>query len=236
MAETIKSGLKEVMKIISNDRERTNLLKNPEQKILAFLVQRVPSWISSDMLTALGLFGNIMVFSGFILATHNHTNYLLLGVLGFIIGWFGDSLDGRIAYFRNKPRKLYGFILDITIDWIGIIIIGCGYIIYSDGIWEFLGYGFVVMYGWEMIIALIRYKITGKYSIDSGKLGPTEARIIISAILVVEVLLPGSMHYSALFLSIILIFVNVIDTRKLLHIADNMDMKEAGKKTKGEDD
>jgi hypothetical protein len=105
VAEEIKSGLKEVMKIISNDRERISLLKNPEQKILAFSVQRVPSRISSDMLTALGLLGNIMGFSGFILATHNHTNYLLLGILGFITGWFGGSLDGRIAYIRNKPRK-----------------------------------------------------------------------------------------------------------------------------------
>jgi len=235
MKSTLSRETKEIMKIISNDRVRTNLLKNPEQKILAFLVQHVPSWISSNMLTALGLFGSIMVFSGFILAINNHKNYLLLSVLGFIIGWFGDSLDGRIAYFRNKPRKLYGFILDITIDWIGIIIIGCGYIIYSDGIWALLGYGFVVMYGWEMIIALMRYKITGRYSIDSGKLGPTEARIIISAILVAEVLQPGSIHYSALFVSIILFFVNVIDTRKLLYIADSMDMKEARKKTKGED-
>jgi len=147
MKSTLSRDTKEIMKINSNDRVSINLLKNPEQKILASLVQHVPSRISPNMVTALSLFGSIMVFSGFILAIHNHKNYLLLGVLGFIIGWLGDSLDGRIAYFRNKPRKLYGFILDITIDWIGIIFIGCGYVVYSDGIWALLGYGFVVMYG-----------------------------------------------------------------------------------------
>jgi len=160
------------------------------------------------------------------MAAYLHRNFLLIGVLGFVISWFGDSLDGRVAYFRKKPRKLYGFILDITIDWIGIIIIGCGYIVYTSGIWELLGYGFVVMYGWEMIIALMRYKITGEYSIDSGKFGPTEVRIIISAVMVAEVLLKDSIIYSAFIMEVILFFVNIRDTGKLLRLADEMDKKE----------
>jgi phosphatidylglycerophosphate synthase len=220
----------EILKIISNDRLRTNLLKNYEQKILAFLVPRIPSRISSNMMTAFGFFGSFLVFISFVLATYFHIYYLLLGVLGFMISWFGDSLDGRLAYFRNKPRKLYGFILDITIDWIGIIIIGYGYIVYAEEKWELLGYGFVVMYGWEMIIALMRYKITGNYSIDSGIFGPTEVRIIISVILVAEVLHQGSLHYSAVFLAVILFLVNIIDTNKLLRVADDFDSKEIRKK------
>jgi phosphatidylglycerophosphate synthase len=220
----------EILKIISNDRLRTNLLKNYEQKILAFLVPRIPSRISSNMMTAFGFFGSFLVFISFVLATYFHIYYLLLGVLGFMISWFGDSLDGRLAYFRNKPRKLYGFILDITIDWIGIIIIGYGYIVYAEEKWELLGYGFVVMYGWEMIIALMRYKITGNYSIDSGIFGPTEVRIIISVILVAEVLHQGSLHYSAVFLAVILFLVNIIDTNKLLRVADDFDRKEIRKK------
>jgi phosphatidylglycerophosphate synthase len=216
----------EALESISQDRTRTNLLRKYEQRTLAFLVQRVPSWISSDMLTAIGFLGGIIVFGSFILAAYLSRYYLLLGVLGFAVIWFGDSLDGRVAYFRNKPRKLYGFALDITMDWISIILMGCGYIVYSDGVWELLGYGFVVMYGWEMIIALMRYKITGKYSIDSGILGPTEARIIISAIMVVEVLLPGSLNYSAVLISIMIFVTNVTDTRKLLQVADDMDKRE----------
>jgi phosphatidylglycerophosphate synthase len=224
----------EILKIISNDRLRTNLLKNYEQKALAFLVQRIPSWISSDMLTAFGFLGSFTVFISFVMAAFLHKNFLLLGVLGFAISWFGDSLDGRVAYFRKKPRKLYGFILDISIDWIGIIIIGCGYIIYAKGSWDLLGYGFVVMYGWEMIIALMRYKITGKYSIDSGIFGPTEVRIIISAILVAEVFLQGSLHYSAVLMGVILFVVNIIDTRKLLRLADEMDAVEIRRKLQEE--
>lgn len=214
---------REVQRSISRDRTRTNLLRKPEQALLAFLVQRVPPGITSNMLTAFGLFGSIVVLTGFILAFYINRNFLLLGVLGFLISWFGDSLDGRIAYFRKIPRKLYGFTLDISIDWIGIILVGFGFIIYSDGIWEILGYGFVVLYGWEMIIALMKYQITGKYSIDSGLIGPTEVRIIISAILIAEVIHQGSIIYSSVVIVGILILVNIIDTRKLLRIADEMD-------------
>src|SRR4030042_1973746 len=168
----LKAG--EILDSIFLDRTRTNILRKYEQRAIAFLVQRIPPRISSNMLTAIGLSGSFIVFLSFILAAYFHRSYLLLGVLGFIISWFGDSLDGRLAYYRKKPRKLYGFALDITIDWISIIIIGCGYILYADGWGKILGYGLVVMYGWEMIIALMRYKITGRYSIDSGKFGPNE--------------------------------------------------------------
>ncbi|MBN1416101.1 MAG: CDP-alcohol phosphatidyltransferase family protein [Bacteroidales bacterium] len=214
---------------ITGDRTRTNLLRKPEQRAIVFLVQRIPSWVSSNMLTAIGFFGSIIVFVSFILATYLHRSFLLLGIIGFMISWFGDSLDGRIAYFRNKARKWYGFVLDITFDWMGIILIGCGYLVYSKGIWELLGYGFVVMYSWEMIIAILRYKITGKYSIDAGIMGPTEARILISAILATEVIIPGSIIYSVGIICVILFFININDTRRLLQTADELDIKEKEK-------
>lgn len=218
-----------VQKTISKDRTRTNLLRKYEERALAYLVQRIPYWISSNMLSFLGLFGSFIVFVSFILADNLSRFYLLLGLPGFAINWFGDSLDGRIAYYRNMPRKLYGFILDITIDWIGIALIGCGYVIYAKGIWELMGYVFIAMYGWEMMLAMMRYKLTGKYSIDAGRIGPTEVRLIISTILVAEVLLPGSAIYTTLILGVAILYVNILDTYKLLNLADEMDIKEMKK-------
>ncbi len=216
----------ELMKSVFSDRARTNLLKKYEQEAIAWLVQRIPPAITSNALTGIGFFGSIIVAASFILAAYFSKYYLLLAVPGFMISWFGDSLDGRLAYYRNIPRKRYGFTLDITIDWISIIIIGYGYIIYAEGVWELLGYGFVVMYGWEMIIALMRYKITEKYSIDSGLVGPTEVRIVIAGIMVTEVFLPGSLQFSAGVVVIVLFFVNIGDTRNLLKAADAIDKKE----------
>ncbi len=221
----------EVLKNVFADRARTNLLKKQEQMAISWLVKRIPSFITSNMLTGIGFFGNVVVSSSFILAASFNRLFLLLGLVGFFISWFGDSLDGRLAYFRNIPRKNYGFTLDITIDWMSIILIGFGYMFYVEGAWILLGYGFVVFYGWEMIIALLRYKITGKYSIDSGKMGPTEVRIAVGLIMIAEVLLPGSLNYSACFVVVVLFFVNVIDTRLLLRVADEIDKKERQEKT-----
>lgn len=221
----------DMMRTVFSDRPRTNLLKKHEQKALIWLVQRIPSFITSNMLTGIGFCGNVIVAASFILASYFSRSYLLFGILGFLIAWFGDSLDGRIAYYRKKPRKKYGFTLDITIDWISIIVIGLGYTVYAEGIWELFGYGFVVMYGWEIIITLVRYKIAGKYSIDSGKIGPTEVRIIICMIMVAEVLLPGSLTYLAGLAVIILFVVNIMDTKHLLYVADVIDKQELNEKT-----
>jgi phosphatidylglycerophosphate synthase len=216
----------EILKTITKDRSRTNLLKRYEQDALVFLVQRIPSWIKSDMLTFIGFMGSLTVLLSFILATYINKDYLLLGIPGFGINWFGDSLDGRLAYFRNQPRRWYGFSLDLTVDWLTTIIIGCGYMIYTDGNWKILGFGFVVLYGWAIITTLLRYKATGKYTIDSGLVGPTEVRIIVSAILVAEVLLNGSIIYSAIFVCAILFIVNIFSTIKLLRLANNLDIEE----------
>lgn len=221
----------EVLRNVFSDRTRTNLLKKQEEMAISWLVQRIPSFITSNMLTGIGFFGNMIVCASFILASFYSRSFLLLGLIGFAISWFGDSLDGRLAYYRNKPRRKYGFTLDITIDWISIILIGLGYIVYAEGTWKLLGYGFVVLYGWEIIIALIRFSITGRYSIDSGKVGPTEVRIIIGLIMIAEVLFPGSLNYSAFVVVIALFFVNILDTRQLLRVADNIDKKEAKEKT-----
>lgn len=224
----------EIVNSISRDRVRTNLLKKHEQRALAFLVQHIPSWMSSNMLTAIGFTGSLIVSASFFLATYFSSYFLLLGPLGFTLSWFGDSLDGRVAYYRKKPRKMYGFALDITMDWLSIIFIGCGYIVFVEGVWELLGYGFVVMYGWEMIIALMRYKVTGRYSIDSGKFGPTEVRIIISAVMVIEVFLPESLMYSSIFVCVALFIINVLDTNKLLKLADEVDKNEKERRIQDE--
>ena len=214
------------LRLISTGRQRTNILRGWEQKTIAYLVQKVPSWISSDGLTIIGLFGNLMVAASFILGAYINRYWLLISLLGFAINWIGDSLDGRLAYYRNIPRKWYGFSLDVTIDWIGTLLIGTGFTIYAPGIWKYAGFFFVVLYGWEMITAQLRYKIGGQYSIDSGIFGPTEVRLLIATIIIFEVLIPGSIRYLATATCVFLIISNLVETRKLLKLADERDKEE----------
>ncbi|WP_353195966.1 CDP-alcohol phosphatidyltransferase family protein [Parapedobacter defluvii] len=178
------------------------------------------------MLTAIGFFGSLLIMASFIMATYGVRSWLILGVLGFVINWYGDSLDGRIAYYRNTPRKWFGFSLDIVVDWVGTAVIGIGYLVYAKGYAEFSAYLLVVLYGWALIISQLRYKITDKYQIDAGLFGPTEMRVLISLILVCEVLIPGTMRYAVWFLCVVLFAVDLADTRKLLRLGDERDRAE----------
>jgi hypothetical protein len=178
------------------------------------------------MLTGLGLAGSFITAGSFLLATYFQREWLLLGILGFLLNWFGDSLDGRLAYYRNCPRKWYGFSLDFLVDWLTNILIGYGYIVYVGGQWELFGFIFVILYGGEMMMALLRYKIVDEYTIDSGMLGPTEARILLSLILVFEVVLPDSIIYSSALACAVLLVLNIKDFRNLLRMADQRDKSE----------
>jgi hypothetical protein len=221
-----KDNNEDVLSKISKDRSRTNLFKTGEQQLIAYLVQRIPSFVSSDMLTAIGFLGSITTFAGFVLGSYWNKYWLLLGILGFIVNWYGDSLDGRVAYYRNKPRKWYGFSLDLTVDWFTTILIGLGFVVYVEAQWQFIGYAFILLYGWAMITAILKYKITNKYAIDSGLFGPTEVRIIISSLLVLEILIPNSIIYCGIFVCTALFIVDIIGFLNLLKVADNQDKEE----------
>jgi len=211
---------------IFSDRERTNILRKGEQRLILFLLKKVPGWITPNIMTGIGMFGSLIVFSAFVLSRFVSRNYLIAGILGLIINWLGDSLDGRLAYYRKIARKWYGFALDIVMDWLSIILIGFGYYFYAGETTQIFAFLFVVLYGWSMIISQLRYKITGFYQIDSGHLGPTELRVIISIILITETFITGSITYFAITVTLLLLVINIIDTLKLLKAGDAKDREE----------
>lgn len=213
-------------KRVFSDRKRTNILSSPEQKLILFLLPRIPSFITPNILTGIGITGSLLVFASFVMASHINLNLLLLGIVGLGINWFGDSLDGRIAFYRNISRKWYGFSLDIIMDWIGTVFIGLGYMLYTTDEYKIFAFLFVVFYGWAMIISQLRYKITDKYTIDSGLFGPTEVRVLISIILISEVIFAGSIQYFVIIMCIALLIINIGDTKKLLALGDLRDKAE----------
>lgn len=216
----------EINKKLFQDRKRTNILSSPEQKLISYLVPRIPGWISSDGLTAIGFLGSAVILGSFLLGEYVYRPLLLLGIFGFFVQWFGDSLDGRIAFYRNKSRKWYGFALDIVMDWISTVMIGLGYVFYAPGDFKYSGFALVSLYGWAMIISQLRYRITDKYTIDAGLLGPTEIRVIICAVLLLEVVFPGSINYLVIVICVVLFIINWVDTKKLLHLGDLKDWEE----------
>jgi hypothetical protein len=186
------------------------------------------------MLTAVGMLGTFMALAGFLLARNpENRSFLFLSILGFAVNWFGDSLDGRIAYFRETPRKWYGFALDSLMDWMSLVFMGIGYYFYLDGDYRIFVFTFCCAYAWAMLIAQIRYKITNVYSIDSGLLGPTEVRVIICLVILAEYIWGGSMKTFSIVVNIILIVTNTIDTVKLVKLGDERDKIERKQKEAG---
>jgi hypothetical protein len=149
-----------------------------------------------------------------------------LAIFGFAINWFGDSLDGRIAYFRETPRKWYGFALDSIMDWLSLVFMGIGYFYYIQDEYKILVFTFCCAYAWSVVIVHIRYKITNIYTIDTGILGPTEVRIIICLVILAEMLFNGSMKVFSVVVNVILIATNIIDTYKLIQLGNERDVRD----------
>src|SRR5690606_18451007 len=178
----------------------------------------------------IGFFGSAMILGSFLLAEYVARPWLLMGIVGFFVQWYGDSLDGRIAFYRNKSRKWYGFALDIVMDWMSTVLIGLGYVLYAPDDFKYSGFALVSLYGWAMIISQLRYRITDKYTIDAGLLGPTEIRVIIGAVLLSDVIFAGCINYLIIVICIFLFIINCVDTKKLLDLGDLKDEEEKAKK------
>jgi len=206
---------------ITRGRKRTNILKNFEQKTIEYLCGIMPRWVSSDLLTFIGFLGSIIVSVGLYFGKTD-PYYLIISIMGFIVQWFGDSLDGRLAYYRKTPRKWYGWALDITVDWISIGIIGAGFYYFFDT-FPYVAFLFVFTYGWSMINSLLRYKITKSYQIDSNYFGPTELRIIICLYIILEIFVPGALWYFGVAGSGILAVFNIKDLSMVLDGGNSRD-------------
>ncbi|HPR33079.1 MAG TPA: CDP-alcohol phosphatidyltransferase family protein [Prolixibacteraceae bacterium] len=156
-------------------RIHKSVLSTPEKKLLAWIARRLPASITSDHMTALGLFGSVLSGTGYVL-TNWGKGFLWLASFGFIVNWFGDSLDGTLARIRNKQRPIYGFYLDHNIDALTTLIIALG-----AGISPFvsLDVALLVMAGYFMlsIFTYINTYLEGKFTITYNGFGPTEFRI-----------------------------------------------------------
>jgi archaetidylinositol phosphate synthase len=147
-----------------------------EKRTLVWMAQRMPAWVKPDTLTAFGVFGAVIIFVAYALC-NIHPAYLWLANLGFVINWFGDSLDGTVARVRNTQRPVYGFYIDHAMDAFVEIIIFLGV-----GVSPFVHFNIAALaligYLLLSVLVYIRTAVEGEFTISYGKLGPTEARLI----------------------------------------------------------
>jgi phosphatidylglycerophosphate synthase len=132
------------------------LTAHAEEKAKEWIVQDIPQWVNSDMLTVLGFLSSFVIAVGFILGFVNRW-YLLLVIIGLILNWFGDSFDGSLARYRHKTRPNYGYYIDHITDGLTITVLGLGLGL-SGFIRVEIALAFIIMYLMLMMhVELVTY-------------------------------------------------------------------------------
>ena len=165
-------------KTISEHTRELGVTANIEKRVLIWLAERLPKWVTSDQLTLLGLFSMLMAGLSYWAAQWDE-RALFLVVVSLGLNWFGDSLDGTLARVRNRQRPRYGYYVDHVIDIVGALFL-IGGLAASGYMTPLVGLGLLV--GYMMVSAeifLATYSL-GVFRISFGPIGGTELRILLS--------------------------------------------------------
>lgn len=165
------------------ERIQTSILNGVERKVLVWLAERQPRWVVSDTLTFIGSIGALLIGLGFVLASRNAA-WLWLSFFGFIVNWYGDSLDGTLARVRKTPRPIYGYYIDHTVDCINeaFMFLGIGL---SSYMYLSLALALFAVYLCLTVNVGTNAHLKGEFKLTYAKLGPTEFRIIAMALIAV---------------------------------------------------
>ncbi len=159
------------------DRVNKSLTATLEKRVLVWMAQRAPQWVTSDRLTVLGLTAQILAGVFYGLARYNRWS-LLAVIVCIALNWLGDSLDGTLARVRQQPRPRFGFYVDHMVDVFGAVALLCGL-------------GFSGFLHWQVAVAMLiaflllsceSYLATytmSRFQLSMGIFGPTELRILL---------------------------------------------------------
>ncbi|MXO71366.1 CDP-alcohol phosphatidyltransferase family protein [Altererythrobacter buctensis] len=158
-------------------RIQTSITSRAEQALIAWLCPRLPHWWTPDRLTALGMLGSFMVALGFVLS-HWGRDWLFLAMLGFVVNWFGDSLDGSIARHRKIERPDYGYFIDHSLDALSqaMLVLGMGlspYLRMDTALFGLVGYLLLSVH------TFISARVLGVFRLTYLGSGPTEMRMML---------------------------------------------------------
>lgn len=174
----VKTGtLNEQAEFVTARRVNQALTASIEKRVLLWMAERAPGWVTSDELTALGLSAQVGAGICYALARWDR-RALWLAIVCIALNWLGDSLDGTLARVRRQQRPRYGFYVDHMVDVFGSVALMCG-----------LGCSGLVH--WQTAIAmLVAFLILSSesylatytlscFQLSQGIFGPTEIRILL---------------------------------------------------------
>lgn len=159
-------------------RENSGWLATIEKRTLLWLAARMPAWVSSDMLTVIGLLsllgaGLAYWFGG------THPIGLAVVVVFLALNWFGDSLDGTVARVRNAQRPRYGYYVDHIVDCFGALFLLSGMAL-SGFMHPWIAAGVLIAYLFLSIEVYLTSYALGRFHLSFLRFGPTELRILLA--------------------------------------------------------
>ena len=211
-------------------RIQLNVVAYRERQLLDWLCHRLPAAATPDGLTGLSVVGAILVFVSYA-ASRLNPAFLWLASFGFVLNWFGDSLDGSLARYRRIERPTYGYFLDHTVDALNnlVMMVGLGtttFVRMDVALFALVGYYLLCIY------VFINNHVSGVFRLSFLGFGPTELRICLVAINAAAFLF-GSVSwklasqtisiYDVILLVAGIAFVGVFVTRIAVGIADLRD-------------
>src|SRR5438046_8630135 len=153
-------------------REQTSILAPLERAALQGLARRMPARVNSDHLSILGLVGMLGAGACYAASRHNPLMLHLVNVFIFL-NWFGDSLDGTVARYRDRQRPRYGFYVDHIIDTFGALFLLFG-IALSGYMSERVAAAVLIVYFMLAINSYLAAYSIGVFKLSQWKLGLTE--------------------------------------------------------------
>jgi len=168
------------MSAVTHVRQNTSVLAAAERRALIWMAQRLPRWINSDHLSALGLVSMAGAGLAFWLAASDPILGASLVVLCLLLNWFGDSLDGTVARVRNQQRPRYGYYIDHVIDLAGTAMLFAG-LAASGYMTPAIAVLVVAAYYLVSAETFLSTHSRGVFKMAFLGIGPTELRVLLAA-------------------------------------------------------
>ncbi len=161
-------------------RIQQNILALNERRLLNWLCARLPAWLKPDHLTAIGFTGSVLTACGYAFSTWR-IEWLWLSLAGYLVNWFGDSLDGSLARFRKIERPDFGYFIDHSTDSLAntILAIGLGlspFVRLDVALFCLIGYLLMSIH------TFLAARVIAEFRLSYLSAGPTELRLILMSI------------------------------------------------------
>jgi len=159
------------------ERQQTSVLAPLERWALRAFARRMPAWVNSDHLSILG-FVAMFLAGVFYAASGQNPLFLHLVNVCIFLNWFGDSLDGTLARYRDRQRPRYGFYVDHIIDTFGTMFVIFGLAL-SGYMTERVAAAVLIVFLMLAINSYLAAYALGVFKISHWKMGPTEIRLVL---------------------------------------------------------